>query len=89
MHETGHANVRSGLAAGNGGDQPVGRDRGMALEESQSLLLEMIVGREPCRSSNICSHCWRNTLASAGRTGSLRAWRYRHLTRSTAQPDPG
>ncbi len=26
-------------------DQPVGRDRGMALEESQSLLLEMIVGR--------------------------------------------
>jgi carboxypeptidase Taq len=27
-------------------DQPVGRDRGMALEESQSLLLEMIV----CRS---------------------------------------
>jgi carboxypeptidase Taq len=26
-------------------DQPVGQDRGMALEESQSLLLEMIVGR--------------------------------------------
>jgi carboxypeptidase Taq len=26
-------------------DQPVGRDRGMALEESQSLLLEMIFGR--------------------------------------------
>ena len=26
-------------------DQPVGRDRGMALEESQSLLLEMLVGR--------------------------------------------
>jgi len=26
-------------------DQPVGRDRGMALEESQSLLLEMMVGR--------------------------------------------
>jgi carboxypeptidase Taq len=26
-------------------DQPVGRDRGMALEESQSLLLEMIIGR--------------------------------------------
>ena len=25
-------------------DQPVGRDRGMALEESQSLLLEMVVG---------------------------------------------
>ena len=27
-------------------DQPVGRDRGMALEESQSLLMEMVV----CRS---------------------------------------
>ena len=27
-------------------DQPVGRDRGMALEESQSLLIEMIL----CRS---------------------------------------
>jgi carboxypeptidase Taq len=26
-------------------DQPVGRDRGMTLEESQSLLMEMIVGR--------------------------------------------
>jgi carboxypeptidase Taq len=26
-------------------DQPVGRDRGMALEESQSLLLEMVIGR--------------------------------------------
>jgi carboxypeptidase Taq len=26
-------------------DQPVGRDRGMALEESQSLLIEMIISR--------------------------------------------
>jgi carboxypeptidase Taq len=26
-------------------DQPVGRDRGMALEESQSLLMEMVIGR--------------------------------------------
>jgi carboxypeptidase Taq len=45
MHETGHAMYDVGLPA-EFADQPVGRDRGMALEESQSLLMEMIV----CRS---------------------------------------
>ncbi|MFI4914191.1 MAG: carboxypeptidase M32, partial [Steroidobacterales bacterium] len=45
MHETGHAMYDLGLPQA-WRDQPVGRDRGMALEESQSLLLEMIV----CRS---------------------------------------
>ena len=44
LHETGHAMYDVGLPA-EWRDQPVGRDRGMALEESQSLLLEMIVGR--------------------------------------------
>ena len=44
MHETGHAMYDLGLPQ-QWRDQPVGRDRGMALEESQSLLLEMIVGR--------------------------------------------
>jgi len=44
MHETGHAMYDLGLPQ-SWRDQPVGRDRGMALEESQSLLLEMIVGR--------------------------------------------
>ena len=44
MHETGHAMYDLGLPQA-WRDQPVGRDRGMALEESQSLLLEMIVGR--------------------------------------------
>jgi carboxypeptidase Taq len=44
MHETGHAMYDLGLPQA-WHDQPVGRDRGMALEESQSLLLEMIVGR--------------------------------------------
>src|SRR5580692_2093366 len=44
VHETGHAMYDLGLPA-KWRDQPVGRDRGMALEESQSLLLEMIVGR--------------------------------------------
>jgi carboxypeptidase Taq len=44
LHETGHAMYDLGLPQA-WRDQPVGRDRGMALEESQSLLLEMIVGR--------------------------------------------
>ena len=44
LHETGHAMYDLGLPEA-WRDQPVGRDRGMALEESQSLLLEMIVGR--------------------------------------------
>jgi carboxypeptidase Taq len=45
LHETGHAMYDLGLPQ-DWRDQPVGRDRGMALEESQSLLLEMMV----CRS---------------------------------------
>ena len=44
LHEIGQAMYDLGLPA-EWRDQPVGRDRGMALEESQSLLLEMIVGR--------------------------------------------
>jgi carboxypeptidase Taq len=45
LHETGHAMYDVGLPL-EFSDQPVGRDRGMALEESQSLLMEMVV----CRS---------------------------------------
>ena len=44
LHETGHAMYDLGMPL-SWRDQPVGRDRGMALEESQSLLLEMIIGR--------------------------------------------
>ncbi len=44
LHETGHAMYDLGLPKG-WLDQPVGQDRGMALEESQSLLLEMVIGR--------------------------------------------
>ena len=44
LHETGQALYDLGLPEA-WRDQPVGRDRGMALEESQSLLLEMIIGR--------------------------------------------
>jgi carboxypeptidase Taq len=44
LHETGHAMYDLGLPQ-SWRDQPVGRNRGMALEESQSLLLEMVVVR--------------------------------------------
>ncbi|HEX9208558.1 MAG TPA: carboxypeptidase M32 [Steroidobacteraceae bacterium] len=44
LHEVGQAMYDLGLPA-EWRDQPVGRDRGMALEESQSLLLEMLIGR--------------------------------------------
>jgi carboxypeptidase Taq len=45
LHETGNAMYDLGLPQ-EWRDQPVGRDRGMALEESQSLLMEMVI----CRS---------------------------------------
>jgi len=44
LHETGHAMYDLGLPQ-DWHDQPVGRDRGMSLEESQSLMMEMLVGR--------------------------------------------
>ncbi len=44
LHECGHAMYDVGLPEGWRG-QPVGRDRGMALQESQSLLLEMLICR--------------------------------------------
>lgn len=45
MHETGHALYDLGVPR-EWRAQPVGKERGMALEESQSLLIEMII----CRS---------------------------------------
>ena len=44
LHETGHAMYDVGLPEAWRA-QPVGRDRGMAVQESQSLLLEMIICR--------------------------------------------
>jgi carboxypeptidase Taq len=44
LHESGHAMYDVGLREAWRG-QPVGRDRGMAMQESQSLLLEMVIGR--------------------------------------------
>ena len=46
MHETGHAMYEMGLPP-RWRRQPVGEARGMALHESQSLLIEMQAGRSP------------------------------------------
>lgn len=45
LHETGHAMYDYGLP-GDWATQPVGRDRGMAMHESQALFLEMMIGRD-------------------------------------------
>jgi len=44
LHETGHAMYDFGLPS-KWFFQPVGRDRGMTVHESQALLLEMMIGR--------------------------------------------
>ena len=51
IHETGHAMYDLGLPM-QWRDQPVGRDRGLALEESQSLLFEMNL----CRSRSFVKY---------------------------------
>jgi carboxypeptidase Taq len=51
VHETGHAMYDLGLPV-KWRDQPVGRDRGLALEESQSLLFEMNL----CRSRSFVTY---------------------------------
>lgn len=44
IHETGHARYEQGLPV-QGRNQPAGNGPGMAMHESQSLLLEMFIGR--------------------------------------------
>ncbi len=78
LHETGHAMYDLGLPQ-DWRDQPVGRDRGMALEESQSLLMEMIV----CRSRPFVHYVQPLLAKHFGVTGP--EWDvqniYAHLTR--------
>ena len=78
LHETGHAMYDLGMPQ-SWRDQPVGRDRGMALEESQSLLLEMIVGRSRAVRALSAAAAAEALSASAGRSGSPRTC-YRALT---------
>jgi carboxypeptidase Taq len=78
LHETGHAMYDLGLPQ-EWRDQPVGRDRGMALEESQSLLVEMTV----CRSRSFVRYVQPLLAKHFGVSGS--EWDieniYAHLNR--------
>jgi len=78
LHETGHAMYDLGLPH-EWREQPVGRDRGMALEESQSLLIEMMV----CRSRPFVRYVQPLLAKHFGATGP--EWDvenvYSHLTR--------
>src|SRR5947207_5302272 len=78
LHETGHAMYDLGLPQ-DWRDQPVGRDRGMALEESQSLLIEMIV----CRSRPFVRYIQPLLAKHFGTSGPELDVEhiYRHLTR--------
>jgi carboxypeptidase Taq len=78
MHETGHAMYHMGLPQA-WRDQPVGRDRGMVAQESQSLLLERLV----CRSRAFARYLSPQLTRQFGVSGQ--AWDpenlYAHLTR--------
>ena len=78
VHETGHAMYDLGLPM-QWRDQPVGRDRGLALEESQSLLFEMNL----CRSRSFVTYL--KPLLEKYLQVSGPEWAednlYRHLTR--------
>ncbi len=78
VHETGHAMYDLGLPQ-PWRDQPVGRDRGLALEESQSLLFEMNL----CRSRPFVKYL--KPLLEKYLQVSGEEWSednlYRHLTR--------
>ncbi len=78
VHETGHAMYDLGLPL-EWRDQPVGRDRGLALEESQSLLFEMNL----CRSRAFVKYLgplMEKYLQVSGPEWA-EANLYRHLTR--------
>ncbi|KPK30171.1 MAG: hypothetical protein AMJ66_09715 [Betaproteobacteria bacterium SG8_40] len=64
LHETGHAMYDYGLPQA-WATQPVGRDRGMAIHESQALFLEMMIGRS--RSfMNFCAPMIARTFGTQG-----------------------
>ena len=74
LHETGHAMYERGLPAERR-LQPAGTARGMALHESQSLLIEM----QACRGAEFVS--FLAPLAAEAFGGSGPAWSVENLTR--------
>lgn len=81
MHETGHALYERGLPAA-WRRQPVGVARGMALHESQSLLMEMQAGRSPAFLSFLAP------LARAAFGGAGSAWDVENFRRHYHRVQP-
>jgi len=82
LHETGHALYERGLPA-DWRRQPVGEARGMALHESQSLLIEM----QACRSREFIAYMAPIAQETFG--GSGPAWQPDNLYRLATQVEPG
>jgi carboxypeptidase Taq len=82
LHETGHALYERGLPA-DWRLQPVGRARGMAMHESQSLIVEM----QACRSPEFVTYL--APIAQAAMGGSGPAWEPDNLVRLYNRVEPG
>jgi carboxypeptidase Taq len=82
LHETGHAMYERGLPA-EWRLQPVGQARGMALHESQSLLVEMQV----CRGRDFVGYL--APLAAEAFGGAGPAWTADNLLRLANKVEPG
>jgi carboxypeptidase Taq len=82
LHETGHALYERGLPAA-ARDQPVGEALGMAMHESQSLLIEMQV----CRSNEFLAFAAPRMAQAFGGVGP--AWSAENLHRLAIRVIPG
>ena len=83
LHETGHAQYEAGLPAGEWYGQPVARARGMAIHESQSLLMEM----QACRSRAFLTWAAPRLAQAFGGQGPL--WDADNLYRLGIWVEPG
>lgn len=82
LHETGHGLYEAGLPR-DWRRQPVGNARGMALHESQSLLMEM----QACRSDAFLDFAAPRMRAAFGKSGP--AWTAENLHRIYTRVAPG
>ncbi len=82
IHETGHGLYEQGLPR-DWRRQPVGKARGMVMHESQSLFMEMQVGRSPAFLSFLRPHL----LEAFGGRGA--AWDLDNLQKVYAKVQPG
>lgn len=83
LHETGHALYEFGLPGGPWRHQPVSRARGMAMHESQSLLMEM----QACRSRAF--HAWAAPHLARAFGGAESSWDPETLYRLGIRVEPG